>query len=100
MKEVRTASVDRLFRAIKSLDTEESFYDFFQDLCTMKEIEDMAQRLDTAILLKQGKNYQEIQKEVGTSSATVSRVNRCLQYGTGGYDFVISELQKRKQKTQ
>ena len=65
--------------------------DFFEDLCTIKEIQDMAQRLETAILLGKNENYQAISAKVGVSSATISRVNRCLNYGTGGYRAVVDK---------
>lgn len=87
-------SVDRLFQSILNLNTIEECYEYFEDLCTIKEIQDMAQRLDTAILLSQGQSYQMITKEVGISTATIGRVSRCLNYGTGGYRNAIARLEQ------
>ena len=92
MDNFHSASIDRLFRSILQLETIEDCYRFFTDICTIKEIQDMAQRLDTAILLSQGMNYQNISKEVGISTATISRVSRCLNYGSGGYRAAIERL--------
>ena len=85
-------SVKRLYQVIASLKTEEQCARFLEDLCTIKEVQDMAQRLDTAILLDQGMNYQSISREVGISTATISRVSRCLNYGQGGYREVLDRL--------
>ncbi len=93
MSKVRSESVDRLFEAIASLQNKEDCYRFFEDVCTIKEIQDMAQRFDVALLLDEGVNYQQIAKEVGVSTATISRVSRCLNYGSGGYQEAI---EKRK----
>ena len=87
-------STERLFKAIAGLSSERECADFFGDLCTIKEIQDMAQRLETAILLDKGENYQTISAKVGVSSATISRVNRCLNYGTGGYRSVIGNIKE------
>ncbi len=83
MASIHSSSVDRLFRMILQLETVEDCYNFFEDLCTVKELRDMAQRLDAACLLDRGMNYQDISREVGISTATISRVSRCLQYGCG-----------------
>ena len=85
-------SVDRLFQTILSLQTIEDCYAYFEDLCTVKEIQDMSQRLDTAILLSKGISYQKIAEQVEVSSATIGRVSKCLNYGTGGYREVIAKL--------
>lgn len=98
MKEIHTKSADRLFEAILSLESTEECYDFFEDLCTIKEIEDMAQRLDTAFLLDEGKNYQSISEEIGISTATISRVSRCLNYGSGGYRKVLDRLKEQEEE--
>lgn len=87
-------SLERLFRAVSLLKTEKECTAFFTDLCTMNEMLSMAQRLDTAILLDRKQNYQDISKEVGVSTATISRVSRCLNYGTGGYQTVIDRLRE------
>ena len=83
---------DRLVRVLASLSSEEECYRFLEDLCTIKEIMDMSQRLEVAILLKKGTNYQEINRRTGVSTATISRVNKCLSYGSGGYLEVIESL--------
>ena len=84
-------STNRLFKAIADIASEQECRDFFEDLCTIKEIQDMAQRLDTAILLSKGVSYQKISENVGASTATISRVNRSLTYGAGGYKAIISK---------
>ncbi len=94
MADFHNESVKRLYKVISELKTEKDCADFLEDLCTIKEIQDMAQRLETAILLKLGENYQTIFEKVGVSSATISRVSRCLNYGTGGYQKVVSSLIK------
>lgn len=92
MTKLHTAEIERLFKAITRIENEEECFAFFEDLCTVKEIQDMSQRFETALMLKDGKSYSEISNEVGVSSATIGRVNKCLNYGTGGYDSVISKL--------
>lgn len=92
-----TASVKRLYKAIALIQNEEECAAFFDDICTIKELQDMSQRLDTAILLTKGENYQTISKQVAVSTATISRVNRCLNYGSGGYKTIIERLDGEKQ---
>ncbi len=94
MQNYRNESIDNLFKTISKLDTVEDCYSFFEDLCTIKEIQDMAQRLDTAILLNKGESYQVISGKVGISSATISRVNYCLNYGSGGYKKAIANMEE------
>lgn len=83
---------DRLMETILSLKTKEECYSFFEDACTVKEILDIAQRLEVAKMLCDKKSYAVISKETGMSTATISRVNRCLLYGNGGYQMAISRL--------
>ena len=90
MDKVRNKSVDNLMQVIAKMSSADDCYDFFSDLCTIKELQDMAQRFEMAILLKGGANYQDVVSAVGTSSATISRVNRCLLYGNGGYEKAIA----------
>ena len=85
-------SMDRLFDSISSLNSREECRAYFEDLCTIKELQDMAQRLDAAILLSQGYSYKKIMENVNISTATIGRVSRCLNYGTGGYKSVIAKL--------
>ena len=84
----------RLFQALLSLQNEEECEAFLRDLCTMKELADMAQRLEAAEMLLQGNTYEQIVKSVRISTATISRINQCIQYGSGGYRMVVSRLQK------
>ena len=93
----RNETIDALFDAILSLETREECYDFFEDLCTIKEISDMAQRLEAAKLLLDGSTYEQIVKTVEISTATISRINRCIQYGTGGYRQTIEKVREKQQ---
>lgn len=90
MDKIRNQSVENLVQVIAKMGTADDVYDFLSDLCTIKELQDMAQRFDMARLLKEGANYQSVAAEVGASSATISRVNRCLMYGNGGYEKAIA----------
>jgi len=92
----RSDSIDQLFETILAMNTVEECYAFFGDLCTVKELQDMAQRLETAILLSQGISYQEITQKVGISTATIGRVSRCLNYGNEGYRLAIEKRQNRE----
>ena len=90
----RNASMDRLFQTILNLETIDECYAYFEDICTIKELNDMSQRLDAAILLDQGLSYQKIMEQVAISTATIGRVSRCLNYGTGGYKAAINKLKE------
>jgi TrpR-related protein YerC/YecD len=90
----RTESMDRLFQTIVNLQSVDECYAYFEDLCTIKELNDMSQRLDAAILLNQGLSYQKIMEQVAISTATIGRVSRCLNYGTGGYKAAIEKLKE------
>lgn len=92
----KTPATDALFRAILSLESIEECYDFFEDLCTMKELADMAQRIEAANMLLAGKTYEQIVKNVEISTATISRINRCIQYGSGGYAKILKRAQEQK----
>ena len=96
MIDFRSESIDRLFEAILLLKDKDDCYTFFEDLCTITELQDMAQRLDAADLLLQGRNYQNISKTLGISTATISRVSRCLNYGTGGYKDLLERIEESK----
>jgi len=85
-------SVDRLFDTFLALGSREECYAYFEDLCTVKEVQDMAGRLEVAIRLSRGDSYQSISRETDTSTATIGRVSRCLHYGAGGYRAVIDKL--------
>lgn len=87
--------IDRLFAAILSLQTPEECYRFFEDLCTVGEIQALAQRLQVAELLQAGTTYEDISARTGMSSATISRIKRFLQYGADGYQLVLARLADR-----
>ena len=90
---MESAAVERLLHVILNLETPEECRRFFEDICTIREIQDMAQRLEVAVLLREGKNYQEISAQTAVSSATISRVNRCLLYGGGGYREALDKYE-------
>lgn len=96
MPNFQSKSIDRLFEVILTLETVEDCYRFFEDVCTIKELEDMAQRLDAAVLLDKGENYQNISQKIGISTATISRVSKCLKYGTG-YRQAIDKAKEKAQ---
>lgn len=81
--------IDKLFNAILLLENVDECYKFFEDVCTIAEIKALAQRLEVARLLKEKKTYIEIGEITGASTATISRVNRCLNYGPGGYNMIL-----------
>lgn len=92
---------DALFKSILKLETIEECYRFFEDICTIKEIQSISQRLEVAKLLKEGRTYSEIEKVTGASTATISRVNRCLHYGADGYKLILQRLEEeQKEKTE
>jgi len=96
MSKLKNSETDRLFKAIMTLKSIDEFYDFFEDLCTVKEIRDMSQRLQVAELLNKGNSYQKVSELTSVSSATISRVKRCLDYGSGGYETVLKRLEDEK----
>lgn len=96
MDKLHCRTVDKLFQAILSLETLDECYAFFEDACTVKEIFDIAQRLEVATLLSEGKNYLLISKETGASTATISRVNKSVAYGRGGYRTVLERLGEKE----
>lgn len=85
-------SIEQLCRVLAELKSTEECRAFLEDLCTIRELQDMAQRLETAILLDQGCSYLKISEQVGISTATISRVNRALVYGADGYRLAIDRL--------
>ncbi|MGM9591042.1 MAG: YerC/YecD family TrpR-related protein [Faecousia sp.] len=90
---LQTESMDRLFETILNLGSKEECRAYLEDLCTVKELQDMAQRLDTAVLLSKGYSYKKIMEQVQVSTATIGRVSKCLNYGTGGYRRAIEKLE-------
>ena len=97
MQKYETESLKELHKALAMLQTEEEVAAFLEDVCTIKEVLDMSQRLSAAKMLNAGVNYQTIAKEVGISTATISRVSRCIQYGSGGYKIVLDRLQETEE---
>ena len=95
MNKLHNEAVDNLFKAILSLNSVEECYKFFEDACTIKEVLEIAQRLRAAQMLTDGVNYAVISKETGMSTATISRVSKCLEYGDGGYELALERLEKK-----
>ena len=89
---IKSKQADGFFEAILQLKTIEECYRFFEDICTVKEVKSIAQRLEVAKLLTLDKTYNEIEKETGASTATISRINRSLNYGVDGYSIVLERL--------
>lgn len=92
---IHSEQTELLMRAMLSLTTTEEASRFFEDLCTIAEIKSMAQRFEVAVLLRQGVTYQEIAKRTGTSTATISRVNKALCYGASGYTAVLDHMAEK-----
>ncbi len=90
----KSEEFNKLFDIILSLETRDECRAFFDDLCTVKELEDMAQRVKTAQMLLDKKTYEQIVQSVEISTATISRINRCIQYGSGGYKSVLKRSEK------
>lgn len=91
-KKIRTAEVDHLFEAILTLQNKDECYQFFEDVCTVNELLSLAQRYEVAQMLRNKNTYLEIAEKTGASTATISRVNRSLNYGNDGYDMVFKRL--------
>jgi len=94
-KERRDQLKDYLFEAILTLETVEDCYNFFDDICTIKELDEMAKRMCGAKMLDENKVYTEITEKTGLSTATISRINRCLKYGSNGYTETLRRLDER-----
>jgi TrpR-related protein YerC/YecD len=90
----QTAAKDALFDAILSLEDRDECYRFFEDIMTIKELQDISQRWQVATLLSEGKTYSYIVSETGASAATISRVNKSLNYGNGSYKDILEKLAK------
>lgn len=91
-KKIKTEAVDHLFQAVLCLNSTEECYDFFEDLCTVNELLSLSQRFEVASMLKRHNTYLEIAEKTGASTATISRVNRSLNYGNDGYELVLERL--------
>lgn len=94
MDRANSESLTRLYQVILDLKTVGECYDFFEDLCTIKELKDLSARLDVAFLLDKGLSYQAVAGETGVSSATICRVKKCLDYGSGGYRRAIDRAKQ------
>ena len=92
---IKTDAVDPLFDAVLCLQSREECYSFFEDLCTVNELLSLSQRFEVAAMLKDGKTYLEIAEKTGASTATISRVNRSLNYGNDGYELVFGRMEKK-----
>ncbi|QUH28162.1 YerC/YecD family TrpR-related protein [Vallitalea guaymasensis] len=91
-KNIKSNELDKLFEAILNLKNPEECYLFFEDICTVNELQSLAQRLQVAKMLREQHTYLEIAEKTGASTATISRVNRSLNYGNDGYDMVFSRM--------
>ncbi len=91
-KKIRTDAVNQLFHAIMTLENQEECYNFFEDLCTINELLSLSQRFEVATMLRNHKTYLEIAEKTGASTATISRVNRSLNYGMDGYELVFDRM--------
>ena len=98
MKNWYSDSTDALCQAFLSLETQEECYAFLEDLCTIKEFLELSQRLEVARLLQSGASYTAITKATGASTATISRVSKCCEYGSGGYRTVIERMNQEESK--
>jgi TrpR-related protein YerC/YecD len=87
---------NQLCRAVLLLDNVEECYQFFEDICTVSEIKALAQRLEVARMLKHGHTYDDIVERTGASTATISRVKRCLNYGADGYKVILDKLEEKE----
>lgn len=94
-KKIKTKAVDHLFQAVLSLESIEECYAFFEDVCTVNELLSLSQRYEVAKMLREKKTYLEIAEQTGASTATISRVNRSLNYGNDGYDMIFERLNKQ-----
>ena len=95
-KKIKTEAVDHLFEAILTLKTPEECYIFFEDVCTVNELLSLSQRYEVAKMLREKRTYLEIADKTGASTATISRVNRSLNYGNDGYDMVFGRIAEKQ----
>lgn len=94
-KKIKTDAVDQLFNAILCLKNQDECYNFFEDLCTVNELLSLSQRFEVASMLRNNNTYLEIAEKTGASTATISRVNRSLNYGNDGYDMILERLNRQ-----
>lgn len=95
-KEIRTKAVEHLFEAVLELKDKEECFRFFEDVCTINELLSLSQRFEVAKMLTENKTYLEIAEETGASTATISRVNRSLNYGNDGYEMVFNRMEGKE----
>ncbi len=100
IEKLRGKELDQLFNAVLTLKNLEECYLFFDDLCTVNEIQSLAQRLEVARMLEKGSTYHKIETETGASTATISRVKRCLNYGNDAYGLVLNRLEKANEENE
>ncbi|ASV67137.1 YerC/YecD family TrpR-related protein [Cytobacillus sp. FSL W7-1323] len=96
INKLRGQELDQLFQAVLSLNDLDECYRFFDDLCTVNEIQSLAQRLEVARMLREGKTYHKIETETGASTATISRVKRCLNYGNDAYEMALERIKEEE----
>ena len=96
-RNLKTEAVDFLFDAVLALENREDCYRFFEDVCTVNELQALSQRFEVAHMLRNSRTYMDIAETTGASTATISRVNRSLNYGHDGYDMVLKRLADKKQ---
>ena len=99
-KKIRTEAVDHLFEAILCLENKEECYTFFEDVCTINELLSLSQRFEVARMLMDKRTYLDISEKTGASTATISRVNRSLNYGNDGYEMVFARMDRNKDGAQ
>lgn len=97
LDKLRGKALDQLFESILTLETLEDCYIFFDDLCTVNELQSLAQRLEVARMLRKGYTYHKIEADTGASTATISRVKRCLNYGNDGYKLALERLEQKEE---
>lgn len=96
ISKLKDENIEYLFKAILKIDDLDECYNFFEDICTINEIKSLAQRLHVARMLREHKTYTEIEQETGASTATISRVNRALNYGEDGYKTILDRVEEDK----
>lgn len=92
---LKSDEMDLLFAAIDLLQTQEEYYNFFEDLCTVTELKSLAHRFAVAKMLSDGKTYLEVSEATGASTATISRISKCLSYGTDGYNVILERMKNK-----
>lgn len=97
-KKIKTPEVEQLFKGMLCLKSVEECYEFFEDICTINELLSLSQRFEVARMLREKKTYLEIAEKTGASTATISRVNRSLNYGNDGYDMVFKRMEEKKEQ--